>query len=92
MTQLIECLNDWTASYDAGVQTDVVYLDFAKAFDTVPRQRLLLKLKANGVREKVLRWIEAFLTNRRQRVVLRNGSSHWERVKSGVPQGSVLGP
>ena len=92
VTQLLECLNDWTRNYDDKIQTDIIYLDFAKAFDTVPHQRLIIKLRKYGVRGKVLQWIESFLSNRRQRVVLRNGISDWEHVKSGVPQGSILGP
>ena len=92
ITQLLECLCDWTQEYDEGSQTDIIYLDFAKAFDTVPHKRLITKLKSYGIRGKVLSWIEAFLNNRRQRVVLRNGSSKWILVKSGVPQESILGP
>ena len=92
LTQLLECLNDWTENYDNLHQTDIIYLDFSKAFDSVPHQRLIYKLRKVGVRGKVLDWIEAFLTNRRQRVVLRNGTSGWQHVKSGVPQGSILGP
>ena len=69
-----------------------MYLDFAKAFDTVPHTRLLRKLHNIGIRGAVHAWISSFLSNRRQRVILRNGTSKWARVTSGVPQGSILGP
>ena len=90
--QLLECLNDWTRNYDERMQTNIIYLDFAKAFDTVSHQRLIIKLRKYGVRGKVLQWIESFLSNRCQRVVLSYRVSDWEHVKSGVPQGSILGP
>ena len=54
ITQLLECLNDWTRNYDERIQTDIIYLDFAKAFHTVPHQRLIIKLRKYGVRGKVL--------------------------------------
>ena len=71
---------------------DAIYLDFAKAFDTVPHKRLILKLQQAGIRGLVLDWIRSFLGNSRQRVILRNGVSSLRMVTSGVPQGSIRGP
>ena len=71
---------------------DVVYLDFQKAFDKVPHQRLLLKLKAYGIGNDVINWIEDWLTYRRQRVIVDGEISNCKSVLSGVIQGSVLGP
>ena len=71
---------------------DEIYLDFQKAFDKLPHQRLILKLKSHGMGERIFNWIEQWLTDRRQRVVVDEKVSSWKSVLSGVPQGSVPGP
>jgi len=77
---------------DKGKPADVFYLDFAKAFDKVPRQRLLLKLRAKGVSGDVYTWIKTWLEGRTQSVRVGKEFSTPGTVDSGVPQGSVLGP
>ena len=66
VTNLLETLDNWTESLDSGKPVDAVYLDFAKAFDSVPHQRLLTKVKSYGIKGRVGAWIADFLTNRRQ--------------------------
>ena len=70
----------------------MIYLDFAKAFDKVPHERLLYKLEKFGIRGKLLLWIRSWLCKRFQRVYLEGVTSERVEVLSGVPQGSVLGP
>ena len=83
--QLIITLNDLAKGLNSKQQIDAVLLDFSKAFDRVPHQRLLLKLQFYGLRGEVLQWIRAFLTGRTQRVLIEGQSSSTSLVKSSVP-------
>ena len=76
---------------DEGSPVCVIYLDFQKEFDKVPHQRLLLKLKSNGIGISIINWMEQWLSDRRQIGVVDGEVSDWKPV-SGVPQRSVLGP
>ena len=91
-TQLVDCLNDWTLNIESKQSLDVIYIDFAKAFDSVVHTKLISKLKSYGIGGNLLRWIENFLSDRYQFVSVDGTHSTTIRVISGVPQGSVLGP
>ena len=92
VTQLLRYLDKCVETMVKGGVTDTIYLDFAKAFDTVPHERLLGKLKAYGIDGAILTWIKAFLTGRTQVVKVNGEDSIPAPVISGIPQGSVLGP
>ena len=77
VTQLLAVLDSWTLALDEGGNIDTIYIDFAKALDTVPHQCLLMKLRGYGIEGRILTWIEAFLTGRIQRVVVNDSRSSW---------------
>ena len=77
---------------DQGDDIDIIYMDYRKAFDTVPHMRLMEKVKGYGFTENIVAWIEDFLTERKQKVIINGEVSKEKTIKSGIPQGSVLGP
>jgi hypothetical protein len=83
-SQLLRFIQELNANNNKNIQTDLIFMDFAKAFDKVSHRRLLYKLKYYGIQTHTLNWIQTFLTDRTQTVVI-------DGVTSGVPQRAVLG-
>ena len=81
MPNLLICMEKWTEMLEMGYQVDIIYTDFAKAFDRVPRQRLLLKMKNLGIIGSTLSWARAFLSEQIQCVRVKNEFSSWKPVK-----------
>jgi len=92
LTNLLEFL-EFVSNYVANsVPVNVIYLNFKKAFDRVPRGRLLSKIKSLGIDGLVTQWFDNWLHDRKQRVIINGKFSKWSDVISSVPEGSVLGP
>ena len=85
-------MEEVTSTVDSRKSVDIIYLNFMKAFDKVPYQRLLKKTKFTWYWRNFLLWIQSWLTGRRQKVRLNNEFTDWCHVLSGIPQGLVLGP
>jgi len=79
-------------TFGKGHGIDIIFLDYCKAFDTVPHRRLLVKLVQLGITGKLLKWIKNFLARRHMKVMVQDTFSKWIKVLSRVPQGSVLRP
>ena len=89
---LVKTTDYWRRAVHKGRVVGVIFLDFKKAFDSVPHTLLLKKIESIGIRKPPLKWFRNFLSGRQQRVLIDGTSSDWLPIKCGVPQGSLLGP
>jgi len=92
LTQLLTHYDEVLRQIEDGNQVNVLYIDFEKCFDKIDFKILLNKLKLKGVHGKAYIWLENFLTNRTFRVRVGTELSDTEKVVSGIPQGTCLGP
>ena len=92
VTQLLSTLTQVNLNIDTGLRTDLIYFDLAKAFDSVPHNLLIHKLKIFGFNGPLLTWMSNYLSHRKQRVTINGEHSNWSEVISDVPQGATLGP
>ena len=91
MTNLLQFVETVTDYVDQGYPVDLIFLDFQKAFEKVPHRRLLLKVKAMGIWSLVANWIESWLSDRKQRVVINGKCSSWSKVSSECHRARLWG-
>jgi len=91
-TNLLECLNDVTLNFHDNYQTIIIYIDFSKAYDFVPHDKLFVKLHAHGICDTLLTWIINLFSGRTFTTKINNLLSAVASLLSGVIQGSVIGP
>ena len=92
LSQHLDLIDQLTRNHDNKIHTEMIYLDFSKAFDRVSHQKLLHLLNQLKVDPQIYNWIKNYLHERRQRTVVEDTFSAYSNITSGVPQGSVLGP
>ena len=89
---LLSTTHDWFKLLEEGKDICAIFLDYRKAFDSVPHRTLIDKLEGIGLNSYIIAWLSDYLTSRKQRVVIDGSISSSTEVLSGVPQGSILGP
>ena len=92
VNQLLYLCNKISNALDNNKELRIFFLDISKAFDRVWHKGLLFKLKSIGDSGNILAWFEDYLSDRYQRVCIKNSASSWKKISAGVPQGSILGP
>ena len=92
INQLLSIINETNHSTDEGYEVRGVLLDISKAFKKVWQEGLVFKLNQNGISGSLLKILENFLRNRKQRLVLNGQTSNWKNNHAGVPPGSILRP
>ena len=89
---LLKLIDDWKGALEKRKHVGAVFMDLSKAFDCLPHQLIVAKLKAYGACENSCALIWSYLSGRKQRVRVGSSTSEWLLIKKGIPQGSVLGP